>query len=1111
MDWRVRAHRAPRTALHATPNRSLRAGLTAALPPRPERTRRVRARPYRGRMSLTLITGPANAAKAGAVLERFRAALARDPLLVVPTFADVDHYRRELAAGGMVFGGRGRSPSAGCCARSRARPACRRSAARPGGARPGRARRDRRRARAGARRRRPRRPASRPRPATCSPSSGALARQPARFTAPCGRGRTRAAEPGRAPTPTELARAVRRPTGAGSRRSGAPTRRATRGRRSTRCARTPRAGATRPVLLYGFDDLTAGRARRGRDAGPPHRRRGAWSRCPTRPAGPRFAGTASDGADADAAGRGRARRAARPLRALRAAARGRRCTTSSAGSSSRRRRRLSPNGAVRLLEAGGERAEAELVGGRGARADARGRGAGGHRGPGPRARAAAVRARARRLRDPGGRRPTGCRWDAPASAPACWPSPARHSRAETRATCSAGCGRPGSSTPRIALDGLEAVVRRDGLSGAGRGAGARWERDGGRPLAELDALAAAAARGPRAVRSRRSEREAHGDLDRAAPPPGRGARRRRASPTPARRPSCAPPPRSCAASPAADPALAGGADDVLEALAAVPVRRAGGPAGRGVLVADPLAIRARRFRAVFVCGLQEGEFPRAAARRSRSSTTTSGARWRARPGSCCPMHENVIERERTLFYACVSRPEEVAVPQSSRSADEEGDPLQPSAFLDDVRALFTDELVRAARPAPAGRRDLGAARGADAARAAPRARGRGRPGPSPVRSRRPPPRRCWRRWPGAAGESIARARDLRRLRRALARRAAALARAAPSPIRSRCAAVRWPTGCSSGRCTAAAGARRLGAGRPGDAAGGRGGARAGRWTPGARTVRATAARAAGRRAPRGRPAAGAARTRRECGPGCSSRSAWSGASAASGTPRARSPSTGVEVTGRVDRLDVDRGGGTAIVRDYKHRRSPTRGPAGARTARCRSPCTCSRRASCSASSRWPGLYQPLGGRELAVRGLVRDDAPGGRLRGHRRGRRPASSSRARWRRRARAPRAPARELHAGRIRPCPRALHAARLRLPGDLPRRRGDRPTRTPGRRARDARRRTRDGPLHRRAARGDRRPPRLRAARRQRRLGQDRRDGRALRGGRASATASRCGPCSR
>ena len=55
-------------------------------------------------MPLTLITGPANAAKAGAVLDRLRAARPRDPLLVVPRVPDVEHYQRELAASGLVFG-----------------------------------------------------------------------------------------------------------------------------------------------------------------------------------------------------------------------------------------------------------------------------------------------------------------------------------------------------------------------------------------------------------------------------------------------------------------------------------------------------------------------------------------------------------------------------------------------------------------------------------------------------------------------------------------------------------------------------------------------------------------------------------------------------------------------------------------------------------------------------------------------------------------------------------------------------------------------------------------------------------------------------------------------
>jgi ATP-dependent helicase/nuclease subunit B len=55
-------------------------------------------------MGLTLVTGPANSAKAQIVFERHRAALARGAILVVPGAVDVEHYRRELAAGGAVLG-----------------------------------------------------------------------------------------------------------------------------------------------------------------------------------------------------------------------------------------------------------------------------------------------------------------------------------------------------------------------------------------------------------------------------------------------------------------------------------------------------------------------------------------------------------------------------------------------------------------------------------------------------------------------------------------------------------------------------------------------------------------------------------------------------------------------------------------------------------------------------------------------------------------------------------------------------------------------------------------------------------------------------------------------
>ena len=55
-------------------------------------------------MALTLVTGPANSAKAQVVLEHFRAALGHSPLLIVPRAADVEYYRRELAQTGAVLG-----------------------------------------------------------------------------------------------------------------------------------------------------------------------------------------------------------------------------------------------------------------------------------------------------------------------------------------------------------------------------------------------------------------------------------------------------------------------------------------------------------------------------------------------------------------------------------------------------------------------------------------------------------------------------------------------------------------------------------------------------------------------------------------------------------------------------------------------------------------------------------------------------------------------------------------------------------------------------------------------------------------------------------------------
>lgn len=115
--------------------------------------------------------------------------------------------------------------------------------------------------------------------------------------------------------------------------------------------------------------------------------------------------------------------------------------------------------------------------------------------------------------------------------------------------------------------------------------------------------------------------------------------------------------------------------------------RAGGSGGAGrVLVAEPLQIRARRFRAVFVCGLQEGVFPAPGARepflsdeRRRELNAASGLRLRPR--------EDALPRERYLFYSCLSRATERLV-LSWRSSDEEGNLELASPFIADVAELL---------------------------------------------------------------------------------------------------------------------------------------------------------------------------------------------------------------------------------------------------------------------------------------------------------------------------------------------------------------------------------------------------------------------------------------
>ncbi|MBA3305609.1 MAG: exodeoxyribonuclease V subunit gamma [Thermoleophilaceae bacterium] len=144
----------------------------------------------------------------------------------------------------------------------------------------------------------------------------------------------------------------------------------------------------------------------------------------------------------------------------------------------------------------------------------------------------------------------------------------------------------------------------------------------------------------------------------------------------------------------ADPRVRLDHQRVHDTLAELPVRVGEEPQPDRVQVASPLSIRARRFHAVIVCGLQEDEFPRRAAPEAflpdadrRDIARASGLR--------LPLREDQLERERYLFYVCASRAERELV-LSTRYCDEEGNPQASSFFVDDVREalLDLDEHVR---------------------------------------------------------------------------------------------------------------------------------------------------------------------------------------------------------------------------------------------------------------------------------------------------------------------------------------------------------------------------------------------------------------------------------
>lgn len=273
---------------------------------------------------------------------------------------------------------------------------------------------------------------------------------------------------------------------------------------------------------------------------------------------------------------------------------------------------------------------------------------------------------------------------------------------------------PGLVRDPALVDRLEADIRRRGLRTAAE-AQAEWERSGWR-LHELPRLRAAARSGPRALCEQlaadalRLFTRPHGGRGRVLPDAerheARVAGQLRAALTELGRLADA------------DPQLVPPAAELLELLAALEVAVDTGlaAAGGAVTVADPLAVRARRVRALFLCGLQEGAFP-APGRPEPFLGDADRRALNAASGLRLGLREDALGAERYLFYAALSRPTDLLA-LSWHDATDDGRPAVRSPFVDDLLDLFGPALEETAERRPLGAAGFAMDAGAPTAHAA---------------------------------------------------------------------------------------------------------------------------------------------------------------------------------------------------------------------------------------------------------------------------------------------------------------------------------------------------------------------------------------------------------
>jgi ATP-dependent helicase/DNAse subunit B len=247
---------------------------------------------------------------------------------------------------------------------------------------------------------------------------------------------------------------------------------------------------------------------------------------------------------------------------------------------------------------------------------------------------------------------------------------------------------PGLLTHPELADGLEAKAKREGVSSAAR-ARAIWEEEHWR-LEALDHLSEAARRGGKALTERAGR-----ELEWLFNAPRRGSAALLESDeldearalTVGRRALA-----ELGGLARGAPELVLDASELARMLGGLEIL-SGERAGEGrVAVVDPLALRARRVRALFLCGLQEGVFPAGARpepllaeEERRRLAETSGLRL---GGS---RQVDALARERYALYAAVSRPQELLA-LSWHAGDDDGVAEARSLFVDDVVDLFEQGL-----------------------------------------------------------------------------------------------------------------------------------------------------------------------------------------------------------------------------------------------------------------------------------------------------------------------------------------------------------------------------------------------------------------------------------